>query len=191
MSTYDKMATAAMLHDNLQNPPTHYSSKQTYYNVGLGTAPSWVRFDTPTRYGVKINTGHNALGDAPIRVTFPYRIWGDWRINTYRILKIGVRKIADDSHVLASEHPIEFEALKLGRIQTVTVPAGMSYLLVAGDHVTFEMDANATGGIELPVSTTEGFPTNTVSQVYTGSWANTASNRPLAVAITSRVLTAI
>jgi hypothetical protein len=81
------------------------------------------------------------------------------------------------------------EPLKAGMIQTATIQGGNSYNLVAGDNVTFEMVPNANGSIELPVSTTEAFPTNTISQVYTGSWANTASNRPLAVAITSKVLT--
>jgi hypothetical protein len=193
-SIAQQKARAAAAHEIITNPDTHFVGNQTLYNVGLGTAPSWLKFDTPTRYGVKINTGHAALGSAPIRITFQYRTYGnidDWGTSTYRILRVGIRKIADDSQVLIGEHPIQFEALKAGTIQTVTVQGGNDYLLVGGDHVTFEMDANANSGIELPVSTTEAFPANTVSQVYTGSRANTSGNRPLAVSITSRVLTPI
>jgi hypothetical protein len=106
-------------------------------------------------------------------------------------LKVGIRKIRDDSFLQIAEVPVQFESLKVGRIQNATVGGASSYNLLAGDHVTFEFPANANGRIEITVSTTEAFPTNTVSQVYRGSWANTASNRPLAVSIISRVLTAI
>lgn len=204
MSLVQKKAAAAALHQSINNPDTHIVTNRTYYNVDLGTAPNWLKFDTPTRYGVKINAGHAALGDSVIRVVFQFRTYGnadDWGVtlsNPFPFLKmkVGVRKIADDSFVQIAEHPVSFEALRVGQTQTAIVesPGAAGYNLVAGDHVTLEVAA-ATGsnfGVEIPVSTTEAFPTNTVSQVYSaGSWANTASNRPLAVSITSRVLIAI
>jgi hypothetical protein len=158
-----------------------------------------MKFDISQRFGIKINTGHNALGDAVIRISFQYRTYGtaeDWGATMLnpqpsKVLKIGCRKILDDSFVPIAEYPIQFEPLKAGLIQSATVQGHNNYNLVAGDNVVFEMIPNANGSIELPVSTTEAFPTNTQSQVFVSSWSNTTSNRPLAVAITSKVLTPV
>jgi hypothetical protein len=182
MSNRERAAAAAIIQNNINNPPTQTLSHSVIYNVGHGTttAPTWLRYDTPTRYGVKINTGHTAgLGTNPIEVSFRYRTYGA----PNGLIRVGVRKISNDEFVLIAEHPVQFNTAYIGQELSARVMGQMPYSLLAGDHVVLEYPANATSGIEIPASTSEAFPTNTVSQVYTGSWANTASNRPLAVSI--------
>jgi hypothetical protein len=183
-----RAAAAAIVADSIQNPPTHLVTHPTVYNVGLGSAPSWIAFNTISRMGVKINTGHTDLGSNPIEVSFKYRTYGAVASGNIRV---GVRKIADDSFVLIAEHPVEFNPALIGVQQSAIIIGQNPYSLVAGDHVSLEFPANATSGIEIPVSTSEAFPTNTVSQQYTGSWANTASNRPLAISIIAQRSTPI
>ncbi len=177
-----RAAAAAIVADSIQNPPTHVISTPTIYNVGLGSAPNWIAFNTINRMGVKINTGHTGLGTNPIDISFKYRTYGA----PNGVIRVGVRKIADDSFVLIAEHPIQFNQALIGVQQTATIRGQCAYSLVAGDLISIEFPASSTNSIELPVSTSEAFPTNTTSQQYSaGSWANTASNRPLAVTITS------
>ena len=54
-----------------------------------------------------------------------------------------------------------------------------SYVLMANDRISIEYRSSAPDGIDIPVSTTEAIPGK-----HNGTtWANTAANRPLAVAI--------
>lgn len=165
----------------IQNPPTHIVSSPTIYDVGLGSAPNWIAFNTISRMGVKINTGHPDLGGNPVEVTLKYRTYGAASDN----IRVGIRKVSEgDSFLLIAEHPVEFNQLLMGKERTATIRGGNPYSIVAGDLISIEFPASATSSIELPVSTSESFPTNTVSQEYiAGAWANTASNRPLAVSI--------
>jgi hypothetical protein len=180
-----RAAAAAIVADSIQNPPTHIVTHPTIYNVGLGSAPSWIAFNTISRMGVKINTGHTeGLGSNPIEVSFRFKTYGAATAAS-GVIRVGVRKIADDSFMLIAEHPVEFNPALIGVQQSAIIRGQNPYSLVAGDHVSIEFPANATSSIELPVSTSEAFPTNTVSQQYVSSWANTASNRPLAVTIRS------
>jgi hypothetical protein len=201
MSIKNRIAATAVLADLINNPPTHTVSRQTYYDVSLGNNPSWLKFDTPTRYGVQINAGHDALGSAVIRVSFQYRTYGnreDWGATAtgigpfpVRTVKVGIRKIVDDSYLLIAEYPVEYHPLREGIIQSATVGGVLTYDLVAGDHVTFETEADSNAGIELAVNTDETYPTNSQSQIYDEGWANTTDDHPLAVSITSKVLTPI
>ena len=137
---------------------------------------------------MKFNTGHTGIGTNPIEVSFKYKTYGA----PNGLVKVGVRKIADDSFVLIAEHPISFNAAHIGQELNARVIGSMPYSLVAGDNFVLEFPANATSGIEIPVSTSEAFPTDTVSQQYSaGSWANTASNRPLAISIIAQRSTPI
>jgi hypothetical protein len=162
--------------------PTALVTHPTIYNVAPGSAPSWIAFNTLSRMAVKIDTGNTNLGTNPIEVKFNFRTYGV----ASGLIRVGIRKASDDSFLLIAEHPIEFNQALIGVPQTATIRGANPYSLVANDKVSIEFPANATSGIELAVSTSEAFPTNTTSQQYSaGSWANTASNRPLAVTITS------
>jgi hypothetical protein len=168
--------------------PTHLITHPIIYNVGLGSAaPNWIAFNTINRMGVKINTGHTDLGTNPIEVSFKYRTYGA----ASGLIKVGIRKALDDSFLLVAEHPVEFNQALIGIQQTATIIGQNPYSLVAGDLISIEFPASSTNSIELPVSTSEAFPTNTVSQQYVSSWANTSSNRPLAVTIKASRSTAI
>jgi hypothetical protein len=179
-------AALAVAAHAIQNPPTHLTSRPTIYNVGL-VPPSWIKFDTISRMGVKINTGHTDLGTNPIEVTFKYRTYGA----ASGLIRVGIRKALDDSFLLIAEHPIDFNPATIGVQQTALIIGANPYSIVAGDLISIEFPASSTSSIELPVSTTEAFPTNTVSQQYVSSWLNTASNRPLAISIIAQRSTPI
>jgi hypothetical protein len=100
-----------------------------------------------------------------------------------RHIRVGIRKALDDSFLLIAEWPVEFNQALIGVQQTAVVGGHNPYSIVAGDLISIEFPASSTSSIELPVSTSEAFPTNTVSQQYVSSWLNTASNRPLAISI--------
>lgn len=87
------MAAAA----SLQNPSTGIVTQPTIYNVGLGSAPNWIAFNTISRMAVKIDTGNTNLGTNPREVTINYRRYG----NPTGAIKMGIKKASDDSFLLS------------------------------------------------------------------------------------------
>jgi hypothetical protein len=169
----------------------------TLYNVGLGAAPTGIAFNGIGRTAVRADAGSTLLGKGLKGVTIKYRHYGSPTGN----ISVGVRKNADDSFILIAQWPIDNNpATPASTIRTAVIengggqfvvyaggPADPMYPLVASDRISIEYPSNATNGIEIMASTSEAFPANTTSQTHNGTtWANTASNRPLAVTIQMR-----
>jgi hypothetical protein len=161
------------------------------YDVSLGTAPSFVKFDTVSRYCVKFDTGGAGLGSSPVAITFKWRKYGNPSLISGNI-SVGIRKASGDTFSLIAEYPVGDYNTSVASdptIRTAVVGGSNSYVMVANDKVSIEFPANATNGIEIAVSTTEAYPTGYTSQKYVAAWANTTSSYPLAATIKTQVLT--
>jgi hypothetical protein len=104
MSLNERMAYAAALQDNINNPPTHTATRVKHYNVPSGTTPEAITFTgTTSRLVVKYDTARVGLGSGPLRITLNYRMLG----RPTGVLSIGIRKASDDSFIPLAGGPID------------------------------------------------------------------------------------
>jgi hypothetical protein len=69
---YNRKATAAALHENINNPPTHLVTKEAHYNVSPGTSPTFIACSgTTSRLAIQHNTGGVGIEDIPYQITIP------------------------------------------------------------------------------------------------------------------------
>jgi hypothetical protein len=179
---YNKKATAAALHENINNPPTHNVTRASHYNVSPGASPTFVPFTgTTSRLDVQFNTAGVGIGTSPYKVEIPYRRIGNPTGN----ISVGIRKATGDTFQLIAEWPVSEP--KSSGIITIEVGQGFRtqitniYQMVASDKVSIEYPPFATDTIEIACGA--GLPSGFTSQAYTGSYAATA--QPLALKITS------
>jgi hypothetical protein len=127
------------------------------------------------------------IGTSPYKIEIPYRRIGNPTAN----ISVG-RKSAGDTFQLIGQWPTNGYT-KATPIITIEVDQGFKtgistmYQMVANDKISIEYPPFATDTVEIACSS--GLPSGFTSQAYTGSYAPTAA--PLAIKITSRVLTPI
>lgn len=146
--------------------------------------PTFVAFsDDVSRLAVKFDTGGVGLDMIPYKVTIPYRRIGNPTGN----ISVGIRKASGDTFQLIAQWPVS-EPKNIGII-TINVEGANDYQMLANDKLSIEYPPSSTDTIEVACSTTQSLPTDFTSQQYTGSYG--ATTNPLAVKITSKVLTLI
>ena len=175
--------------------PIHIVSRQAVYNVPSGTNPSTIPFSgTTSRLVVKFDTAGVGIGTLPYKIKIPYKRVG----NPSGTLRVGIRKAAGDTFQLIAEYHIV--AVGTTWITTgggpytpvwnnITIEAANEYQMVANDKLSLEYTPDATNTIEIGTSTTQSNPSGFTSQSFTGTYTNTTN--PLAISITSRVLSPI
>ena len=183
MSLRERKEYVALLQDNKNNPPTNTVTRAAHYNVLPGAAPTFVPFSgTTSRLAVQFNTAGVGLGTIPYSITIPYRRIGNPTGN----ISVGIRKAAGDTFTLIGQWPTN-GFIKSTPIITINVEGANDYAMLANDKISIEYPPSASDTIEVACGT--GLPSGFTSQQYTGSYGATAS--PLAVKITSRILTPI
>lgn len=182
MSAYERAATAAMLYDNIQNPPESLVTRESRYNISPGASPTFVPFsDDVSRLAVSFDSD-TALGLVPYRITVTYRKVG----TPQGVLSVGIRKADGDTFQLIAEHPLLTQSTNTG-VYTINVEGHNDYAMLEGDGVSIEYPSDNTNTIEVACNGSP--PTDFTSESYDGSYSATAA--ALALKITSRVVTPI
>ena len=97
MSLQDRMATAAILQDSINNPPTHNVTRAAHYNVSAaGAALTFIAFSgTTSRLAVQHNTAGVGIRDIPYKIQIPYHRIGYPKGN----ISVGIRKAAGGGYI--------------------------------------------------------------------------------------------
>jgi hypothetical protein len=174
MSTYDKMAAAAILSGQYDDGLT------TRYDVPVGVSPNHVQHNGIGRTAVRFETGASGLGTPVKSVLFNFRKYG---LPTGNIT-VNIRKASDDS-VAATIGTIPIESFPANVEQSVILRDRFnnSYNMVAGDMVSIEFASNAVHGFEVTQNSSSSDPTNYTSRSHNGSVWSSALSDPLAIII--------
>jgi hypothetical protein len=146
----------------------------TFYNVDLGASPGHIAYNGIGRVGVRYDASASGLNTSVKSVLVKFRKYGSPTGN----ITVGVRKASDDSLVTIGTFPIEgFNHVPAATEQSLVLRLRSNvYQMVQNDVVSVEFPSNATNGIEISTSTTEGNPSNYTGRSHNGTtWSNTAN----------------
>ena len=148
----------------------HDDGLTTLYNVDLGASPSHIQYNGIGRVGIRFDAGASGIDSSVKSVWVRFRKYGNPTGN----ITIGVRKASDDSLVTIGTWPIESFSPAATEQSFVARLRSNTYQMVTNDVVSVEFPSNATNGLEISTSTTEGNPTGYTGRSHNGTaWSYT------------------
>lgn len=133
----------------------------TRYDVNQSSS-GHLEMDTPSRFGVRFDSGASGLNQAVREVTVRWRNYG----SPSGSATVGIRKNSDGTLVsLGTFTPGSFGSGE--RSTTISAPTN-TYLMLTNDRVSIEFPANASNGIEIDQDDAAS-PSGYTSQQWTGS----------------------